>query len=214
MFEELLDLLLPAKCALCGKQPSPLCASCLAGCNWQARASVRDHLVGFVASDYLENESILIKAFKEEGQTALARFLVEPLAGALTQLLTRFPNAVLVAVPSSKTNYVKRGYSPAQLLAKSLNRATNRSSRVVASLKLSRQILDQARLDAQQRGLNLESSMVANSSVANRDVIIVDDIVTTGATLLEAARALELAGARVVGFLAFSETILKTRTKT
>ena len=214
VLDDLLDLLLPAKCALCGQQPSPLCVSCLAKLNWQARPADRNHLAGFVVSDYEENERLLVKAFKENGQTALARYFAEPLANALTELLGSYPNAVLVPVPSVRENSIKRGYSPAQVLAKRINRAAGRQSRVVESLKFVRQISDQTQLDARARRQNLASSMVVKSTTSDCEVIIVDDVVTTGATLLEAARALEFAGARVVGFLAFSETILKTQTKT
>jgi orotate phosphoribosyltransferase len=51
--------------------------------------------------------------------------------------------------------------------------------------------------------------MTAGPGVKGRRVILVDDVVTTGATLLEAARAVTSAGGEVVGFLTFSETLLK-----
>jgi predicted amidophosphoribosyltransferase len=62
--------------------------------------------------------------------------------------------------------------------------------------------------------------MVAKPGVHGKRIILVDDVVTTGATLLEAARAVASAGGVVVGFLTFAETLLKidheylkTRTK-
>ncbi len=55
--------------------------------------------------------------------------------------------------------------------------------------------------------------MVSDSRVLGRQVILFDDIVTTGSTMLESARAVTMAGGKVIGFLAFAETILKTRSK-
>jgi predicted amidophosphoribosyltransferase len=55
--------------------------------------------------------------------------------------------------------------------------------------------------------------MAADSRVAGRYVILFDDVVTTGSTLLEAGRAVASAGGILVGFLAFAETILKTPPK-
>jgi predicted amidophosphoribosyltransferase len=55
--------------------------------------------------------------------------------------------------------------------------------------------------------------MLSDSRVAGRQVIIFDDVVTTGATILEASRAVTAAGGNVIGFLAFAETILKTASK-
>jgi predicted amidophosphoribosyltransferase len=55
--------------------------------------------------------------------------------------------------------------------------------------------------------------MLADSRVFGRQVILFDDVVTTGSTILEAGRAVELAGGTVIGFLAFAETILKTPSK-
>jgi orotate phosphoribosyltransferase len=55
--------------------------------------------------------------------------------------------------------------------------------------------------------------MLSDTRVSGRQVIILDDVVTTGSTILEAARAVAAAGGIVVGFLGFAETILKTASK-
>jgi predicted amidophosphoribosyltransferase len=73
---------------------------------------------------------------------------------------------------------------------------------------------DQARLDSDARRKNLVESMLADSRVAGRHIVLFDDVVTTGSTILEAGRAVASAGGILVGFLAFAETILKTPSKT
>ena len=85
--------------------------------------------------------------------------------------------------------------------------------RVKAALRFVKVVLDQSGLSIEQRKSNLSGSMQASRDVLGQRVILLDDVVTTGATLLEAARAIAAAGGEVVGFLTFSETILKTPAK-
>jgi len=69
-----------------------------------------------------------------------------------------------------------------------------------------RKVRDQAALPAAERASNLEGSMAASRSVMGRDVLLVDDVVTTGSTLREAARALRTAGATVLGAATIATT--------
>lgn len=73
--------------------------------------------------------------------------------------------------------------------------------RVLPALRLTGPVADSCGLSIADRGANLGNRMSAHapSASVDREVLIVDDIVTTGATLAEAARALEAAGWRVSG---------------
>lgn len=144
----------------------------------------------------------LIRAFKEFGQTSVGKFMAPQMAALLAG-----QTGYLVAVPSSRANQIKRGYSPAFLLARRV--ATAARLPTIDALRISRSVADQAGLGIDARRQNLEGSMVAGQGVKGKRVILVDDVVTTGATLLEAARAVSAAGGEVVGFLTFAETLLK-----
>jgi predicted amidophosphoribosyltransferase len=72
---------------------------------------------------------------------------------------------------------------------------------------------DQAQLNARQRFENLANAMVGQSWLAGQQVILIDDIVTTGATLLECRRAVEEAGGLVRFFSTFAETKSKNDTR-
>jgi ComF family protein len=167
-----------------------------------------------VVADFGANEQLVIHAFKENGQTSLAGFLANPLAGPLRQITNASSYHLLVPVPSSRENYKKRGFMPTNVLAKRVSRAFGQGCAVANALSFRRKVEDQSRLDSNSRRKNLEGSMLADARVSGRQVVLFDDVVTTGSTMLEAGRAVTLAGGNVIGFLAFAETILKTYSKT
>jgi predicted amidophosphoribosyltransferase len=111
-------------------------------------------------------------------------------------------------VPSSAKSFAKRGFVPAQVIA---NRLARNLKLVAASkaLWLNRIASDQAGLDQEARAENLIGAMKASVALSGKRVLLVDDIVTTGSSLVEAARAASVAGAEVVGFATLAETILK-----
>jgi ComF family protein len=213
VFDELLNLLLPTNCAICKRIGAPVCPTCAEIFPAAPRSTWRGNLKGLAVCDYGDQSIKLIRAFKEVGQTSVGKFIA-PQMGALLAGWTGH----LVAVPSSRANLIKRGYSPALLLTRRVAKAAGMP--MIGALRFSRAVADQAGLGIDARRQNLEGSMVAGSEVSGKQVILVDDVVTTGATLHEAARAVTLAGGEVVGFITFAETLLKidheylkTRTK-
>ncbi len=127
----------------------------------------------------------VIRALKEEGRTPLARAL----APALRALLSGMPaDALVTTVPSTRAAMRRRGFRPVELI---LRRAGHRDRRLV---RLRRTPRDQRGLDRDARRRNVGGAFVARA-VDGRPVVLVDDVVTTGATLREVARVLTEAGA-------------------
>lgn len=166
---------------------------------------------GIVVSEYGAVERELIKAFKENGQSSLLSYLAKPMAPALRDLVLGVSKPLLVPIPSSRSNFLKRGFVPAKLLATKVNAMAQRPARVAELLTFNRNVADQSKLGVKARAQNVCGSILGGAALSGRAIVLIDDIVTSGATILEASRAATHAGAKVVGFLAFSETILKTQ---
>lgn len=201
MLADLLDLVLPRSCAGCGAPGRTLCPACslLLG-------SPRPHaptppppgmppLVAASSYDGAVREVLL--AHKEHGRLGLTRPLGAALAAALL-LLDLPPGVVLVPVPSSRAAVRQRGHDHARRLASAAARRSP-GARASALLVPTRRVADQAGLDAGARAANLSGALRARRPLGGLRVVVVDDVVTTGATLAEAARALRSAGADVVG---------------
>jgi ComF family protein len=202
---ELLDLLLPSGCALCGLSGPPICRNCENNFSARDFDIRRKTLSGFAATSYSEEAAKLIFEFKERGQTSLAKYFASLIAPRLTSL--KQINAILVPVPSAKRTTATRGFQPAQVIARQLSKQCGLAN--FSAIKPVAEIADQAALTREQRATNVMHSMQASEAIRGKSVILVDDIVTTGATLNEAARAVTQAGGLPIFFVTFAETIRK-----
>lgn len=112
---------------------------------------------------------------------------------------------VVVPVPLHWQRRLRRGFDQAELIAKPLAQALDRP--LAAALRRARRTRPQARLGRRQRtgGENPFRSRL-ETAVAGRRVLLVDDVVTTGATLGAAARELRRAGAAAVVAVAAGRT--------
>lgn len=213
-WREFFNLLVPSTCVSCKTSGWSLCDVCLQKLELALRPVSRENLGGFCLTSYRPAVAELVAAFKEQGVTELATLWLQK--ADLTALCEEFGFNHLVPLPSSTSSNRARGFSPADEVAKALL-ARLRGSQV-AGIRVSRVLsrssdaADQASLAVGQRWLNLADKISARGNLKGRRVLLVDDIVTTGASMLEAARALEQAGATVVGFFCVAETLLREQT--
>ena len=149
-----------------------------------------------------------VVAWKDGGRAdltgaVLAPLLRDVLAAALTAspehraALARGSPVALVPAPSARGRTRRRGEHRVRSLVGAAVRGA-RGLRVVDAHELSRRVADQAGLGAAQRHRNLEGAVRVRrgraGAVAGLPCVVVDDVVTTGATLTECARALRAAG--------------------
>ena len=207
----------PPWCERCG-QPEPLFGSCRLCADWPAA------LRRVRSAVWLEGGAReAVHALKYAGRARVAEDLVTAMSG---MMLRGWEEALLVPVPLGPRRLRQRGYNQSDLLARALGRRWNRP--VAELLVRVRDTPTQTALTPAARRANVAgafetrnvergtrngrtcecSAFRVPSSAFERPLILVDDVFTTGATLAEAAWALERAGARAVLAVTFGRAVL------
>jgi predicted amidophosphoribosyltransferase len=221
-----LELFLPSRCAGCGRLDEPefrlrgLCPQCVFAVrqsvpmSWAIAVAGTGSVVhAFAAAAYDGVIRAALLDFKERGRLCLRRELGGCLAVSVFGAVGRDHSSfLLVPVPSAIATRRARGHDPVGAMAATAAgylRATGFQVEVRAVLRQGRTVDDQSGLDVHARHANLSGALAVRrpALVRGRRVVIVDDIVTTGATAAEAARALSEAGAVVTGIACVAATI-------
>lgn len=190
-----LAVLLPVSCAGCDGEDRALCADCrLLLAPRPFRRSLDDGTPVWSALSYDGVVRRVILGFKEQGRTDVARALSVALGGAVGHAGAQAAGELELAVPpTSRASFRRRGYDPVRVLARVAG-----LPRPVRALGNLHERASQKTLDREQRAVNLAGSMIASRSLEGRRFLVLDDVLTTGATLSEAIRALRGGGAEVV----------------
>lgn len=208
-----LDLFLGSACAACARPGRSLCRPChqrlpRRGAVAMPSPTPLGLALTMAAGPYDGALKALINAHKERQRFSLARPLGEVLAAVVGDLIPAGP-VVLVPVPSRRVVVRRRGHDPllrlTRFAAASL-RADGRHAQVVALLRTTHAVRDQSGLDASGRRSNVAGAVEARGIDTASALVLVDDVVTTGATAREAQRALEVAGMRLTGIAVIAAT--------
>ena len=226
-----LDLLFPAVCPLCSTRlgsgrrdpvcgacwmsferlTPPVCAACGAPVPSEATArcaACREITVPFdyvrAAASYGGILRDAVHALKFGGRRSLARPLGDLIVEQCADVLAA-PD-VFVPVPLARGRERERGFNQAALLAERLGERLSVRVRARWLVRL-RATAAQSDLSAAERRANVANAFAAAPAVAGRDVVLVDDVITTGATVGECARALRASGARRVGVVAVARVL-------
>lgn len=205
----LLELLMPPACAACGRSGALLCSRCVNAFEVPSRPADRflapdagvvvgDALsVAMAAFAYEGPMRRALAALKYTGASRLAPILARAAAPSLRQLLTLTGPATLVPVPLHVERRRERGYNQAELAARCLARLVRVA--MADPLERARPTTKQHRLNRAARLHNLRGAFVLRSgAVVPRTAILVDDIITTTATLEACASVLREAGCQAV----------------
>jgi len=217
IINSILDTVFPVKCILCGKSGMDLCLTCLKDAPAAERESARWI---FPLYDYRHpaiKKSLWLFKYKNKKRLAnvFAEIIYEKILEELSELsvLENFVEIILIPIPLSPKRYRERGYNQTELICKELIKINNTRDNI--NLKLENNILikpketeHQARIkNRNERLKNIIGSFAIKNSkqntekiktIKNRNIILIDDITTTGATLSEARKVLKQAGARKV----------------
>lgn len=219
----LLDLIYPPLCPVCGSlltdEEACLCTACRyhlprtrfedfrhnGACDRLADRLPFDK--AYAAFRYMKESSIqlLFEQFKYHGDKRLATYLAT-LAGRELSDRSFFDEMdLIVPVPLHANRLRQRGYNQSELIARALGECSGLPVETEA-LARRRETLTQTRKSLWERQLNMRDVFVAlrPDLLCDRHVLLVDDVMTTGATMLASARSLREAGCGRLSFFALA----------
>ncbi|MBC7944888.1 MAG: ComF family protein [Burkholderiales bacterium] len=213
------QILVPQSCVLCsgGSSETALCAPCLAALPRLARercpVCTLPTLSGEVCGACLRHRpkfdrvdcalvyafpaDTLIQALKYDGNLAVAKVL-----GAVLKASVADRPDLILAMPLSKQRLRERGFNQALEIAKFVARELDIPI-AIDSCRKTRDTPPQTALPWKERAKNVRGAFVCDMNLAGKKVAVVDDVMTTGATLNEFAATLRKSGAsEVSGWIA------------
>jgi predicted amidophosphoribosyltransferase len=208
----MLDLILPLECGGCGAPATPWCDACA---KELSVAADQPHVVNprvdpqvpvFTLGHYAGARRHAILAMKERGRGDLVAPLATALACGLHRLLVwGMLETPLTVVPAPTRRWAarRRGGDPVTKVATAAV-AGHPEIRVVRALRMRALARDSVGLTTSARERNVAGRVLLSGRLPTAEVVVVDDIVTTGATARESVRVLQAAGARVAAVLAIA----------
>lgn len=195
--EGLGQLLFPIRCYGCGAIGISICSLCRSEWNPHLYSSSIGKMPVHSSILYSPIASRIVLAAKENGLKGADTLIVESIANVLVRTQLDRCNVQLVPIPSSARARRRRGRS---FIVDIVNRVSLEVSAPMSNvLELTRKVRDQSGLHAKARAVNMEGAIALKVGVFPRgNLILVDDVMTTGATLREAARALTCQGFHVL----------------
>ncbi len=205
----LLDWLFPTSCLCCGEEGVQLCPKCCAHLPKLEVDPPTPEGLDYVrcATAYAAPVSDAIHALKYGSASSLGPILGELMADSLSHPTTddlrpTISEPLLIPIPIHRRRQRERGFNQAELLAREVSSAYGwdlRSNILVRT----RYTPPQAKLDRAARQTNLHGAftVIDLDAVRGRNVVLVDDVLTTGSTLTACAVALKDSGAATVGGL-------------
>jgi ComF family protein len=198
----------PPTCARCGaprlitgREIEAHCQEC---CEWpETLRSARSAFLMHPPAD------TIVHQLKYRGWSALAGVMAAPMADAVRACDVAYSAAVIMPVPTTETRLRERGYNQAALIAGEVAEKLKRPCENLLERTSSKST--QTTLQPAARGANVAGAFRlrpdARETVRDAHVLIVDDVLTTGATVIECTQTLVAAGARCASVLTFARAV-------
>jgi len=191
------EIIFPSRCLGCGQLGLEICSLCRKNWHPHIYRQWSQHLPTFPiysAVTYSPIAGKVLLAAKENNLVIADQLIYKALGHSLTFALREIGGDFLIPIPSRRSVARSRGRQFIAALAHQLSAETGLPA--YENLEHTRRVRDQSSLDAKSRFHNLDGSMKSLNFLSGK-AIVIDDLVTTGATLQEAVRALRDRGIEV-----------------
>ena len=213
VLESLSDFIFPKSCVLCPNHGEIVCKDC----EIELKKSIprcivcsRDNILGKTCPSCLKKDSPkltisvfaykrgakdLIKSFKYEDITSLKSFFAKRLV-SIVKTLPDYKNYTIVPIPLASSRKRFRGYNQSELLAREVSR-TLRLPFYSCLARVESRHPQVSSLSKQERMKNIKGVFISTEKSPEK-VLLLDDVITTGATMCEASKVLTKAGAKEI----------------
>ena len=225
IINSILDFVFPVDCISCGKKGDILCVYCLSEAQTVERESLKWVFPLYDYRDPTIKKAIWLLKYKNKRKIAeiFSRALYENMLEELSEmtLLENFHNPILIPIPLAPKRKAERGFNQSELLCRNLIKldlsgvghptaiisqgvrvlSTRNFTLITSVLIKPKDTIHQAHIHSRRQRLeNLVGSFSVKNTdlIKNRNIILIDDITTTGATLSEAKKVLREHGAKKI----------------
>ena len=201
-----LELIFPSLCLSCGKRGTFLCDSCLSG-SPAAERECAEWI--FPIFDYRHPPiKKSVHMLKYKGRKQLAKIFADSMHARILEelsdlsIMQNFRDPLLIPIPLSFSRYRERGFNQAEIICKELVKLGAENFILVKNVLFRKDSAKhQAHIENRAERLrNIIGSFYTKNEnlIKGRNIILIDDVITTGATLTEAKKILKNAGARKI----------------
>lgn len=196
----ILDWLFPITCINCQTKGRAICQSCLDS------IPINNYFNNnfLIASNY--NNPLLKQAIKKFKYSPGFFLLAKELSFLLIKYLSQFPTTIeylknqhfiLVPIPLSNKKKRLRGFNQSELIAKELSKKFNLKINTTILLK-TKETKSQTKLNSQARKINLSNCFEVDNKQCPNNILLIDDILTTGTTIKQTSVELKKRGAKKI----------------